>query len=1311
STTTAQPALTFPDSGLYVITLAIGNPGCDTIRLSDTILIGQPPTVALAPIADACGELRFTPQATYSTLSRIDSVRWTFPAEAGAVPGSSFFPAEQVIEKTGTYSVKVEVSNRCGAAEAAQRFSILKPIIVSAEVSADTVCGLPARIQVTNKSEGDKLNFKWTVSGEFADKVVYAAALPSPEMTFRDTGVYIIRQEVFNDVCGSLTWRDTITILTAPMPVLLGQDRFCDKAFLTPQIDYLKYRVDSVRWDFAGGTPAFSTERKPVGITYGQGGEYRYTMRAFNYCGNTVVSDTVYVDTVPVFHLGPTDTICINEGAFQLPAAQPVGGTWLDSLRRPGVVTGSGVFDPEKARGGPSKIEYQYTTGACTASEFKEVYVVDLSYVDAGPDLNTCISDSMVFLKGGTPLGGWYRGEGVTDTLAGRFSPGRLAEGSYTLTYTYQLQGTKCIQSDPFKIYVRPLPKPAVQITDSICVNVPLTLNDRSTGGATYRWQVSPQAVYDQQSPRHTFTDTGYHQIRLRVGSLYGCIDSLQTEVYVARPPLTTFEKDTTMGCAILPVRLTNTTTGYRSLRYTWDFGNGDPLSTEEQPGTVYYPQGTQDTTYYIRLSAANYCGTDVAIDSVRVLPSPLVDLRINQRFACTPSRVVFNNLSKGLPRRYEWYMDGILFSEDSIAPAQVLRATGPGNSLYSIALVAHNECGSDTALQQVTVKPDSIRAFFEIDVTEGCEPLKVGFKNSTSPDSLTVYNWSFQQDGHTSNAKDTAFTFFAKKDTITRYTVSLLANNGCSENLFSTDITVFPSPRVELLAQDYACMREEVRFSSPTPALSGYTWDFGDGNTSKETSPAHRYSLSGEYRVQLTAYSARNACPGIDSQKVYIRPLPAPALEAGPLSGCPPHRITLENKTPNPDAYYYAWDFGDGRSVVGQNPGSHTYAKTGTYTMSLRAVDRFGCTNDTTAGIVRVFPEPEAQFAFAPQVPCGIPQQICMQNQSKGADAYIWDVGNNTPLSDFREPCATYTREGPYRVRLIARNSFLCSDTLEKQVIAYEKPVAQAEVAQPVACAEGRFQFSNRSKHADWVRWVFPGGKTDTTWSPLLRIALPGVYSVGLVAGNGSGCSDTFFLKDYFQVFPTPRAGMRVEKDLVAPPSTYSFIDDSSPDAIRYGWDLSDGLFSSQKNVVQRYISRFDREIRHWVSNEQGCADTVRYRLDLDTLGGLFVPNTLEPGNRSSERQLFTPKGIGLESWHIAVYTRGGQLIWESTELDKEGSPAQSWDGIFLGEEMPAGVYVWKVHYARFIDGSYWGGMPDEKGRPQKSGILYLLR
>jgi PKD repeat protein len=881
----------------------------------------------------------------------------------------------------------------------------------------------------------------------------------------------------------------------------------------------------------------------------------------------------------------------------------------------------------------------------------------------------------------------------------------------YDLTYNYQLKGTKCVQEDPFKIFIRPLPKPALAVTDSICKGVPVSFSNRSSGAVKYRWQIGEESIYETEKISHTFLDTGIYQVQLRAINIFGCADVANQSVYVAGPPIVNFEKDTSQGCAVLPITLNNKTIGYRSARYLWDFGNGDALSRLEQPGTIYFKQGLVDTTYYINLKATNYCGEDETVDSVLVFPKPLTDLRINQRFSCTPSRVVFNNLSKGLPERYEWYLDGKLISTDSIAPERVLRAPGPGNAVYKVSLLAFNNCGADTATKLVTVKPDSIRAFFEVDKTEGCEPFKVQFKNTSSIDSLIVYNWYFQQDNLTSNSKDTSVTFFSKKDTVTQYQVTLVANNNCSENTFSTVLKVFPSPKVEMEAVDAACAREEVRFSSPTQGLNGYVWKFGDGKTSRETSPLHRYALPGEYNIQLTAFSVRNGCPGENTRKILIRPLPSPSLQAGPTFGCPPLKVSVQNTTLGKERYFYRWDYGDGGSAVGVDPGSHIYEASGTYPITLRAVDQYGCGNDTVFSGIRIFPQPEAIFVENPIEKCGTPQRVCLDNQSKNADGYIWDFGNQSPFSDLRQPCVTYTGIGTYKIRLIARNSFLCGDTLERSYTVYGKPVADFEVDKATLCSEARFSMKNLSRNADYFRWNLSSGRTDTINSPVFILSSPGKYALSLVAGNPSGCRDTLFRKDWLTVLPSPKAGMRIEQDIAAPPSTFNFWDASSRDVVKFGWDLSDGVISTEKNTSRRFISRFDREIRHWVENAEGCSDTIRQFLDLDTLGGLFIPNVLEPEHPELEKRLFIPKGIGLRSFHLAIYSRSGQLLWETTELDKEGSPVQSWNGIFLSQEMPAGAYVWKVHEARFLDGSFWGGMKDEKGRLQKSGIVYLLR
>jgi PKD repeat protein len=420
---------------------------------------------------------------------------------------------------------------------------------------------------------------------------------------------------------------------------------------------------------------------------------------------------------------------------------------------------------------------------------------------------------------------------------------------------------------------------------------------------------------------------------------------------------------------------------------------------------------------------------------------------------------------------------------------------------------------------------------------------------------------------------------------------------------------------------------------------------------------------------------------------------------------------VTLKNTTDRPDRYYYLWDFGDGGSKVGAHPGTYVYQTSGEYPITLRATDQFGCAKDTTYVTVKVFPKPKAGFIAEPTEPCGLPQTICFQNASLDSDAYAWSFGNGQPVSNLRNPCTKYSKAGTYPVQLIARNSFLCGDTLSTTVEAFDIPVADFEVMDPVLCEDATFQMQNLSRNATYYRWSIAGLPIDTTQQPTVLIRQPGIYSVVLIVGNGSGCMDTLNIPEYLEVLPRPVAGLQIEKDPTLPPSTFQFLDKSSPDAISFGWDLGGGIISRDKNTTYRYISRFDRDIAHWVTNEYDCSDTVFQRLDLDTLRGLFIPNILEPSSTNSEKQFFTPKGIGLESWHLAIYTRSGQLVWETTALDEEGSPTESWNGGFLNGEIPAGAFVWKVHYARFIDGSYWAGMPDEKGKSRRHGVLYLVR
>ena len=51
-----------------------------------------------------------------------------------------------------------------------------------------------------------------------------------------------------------------------------------------------------------------------------------------------------------------------------------------------------------------------------------------------------------------------------------------------------------------------------------------------------------------------------------------------------------------------------------------------------------------------------------------------------------------------------------------------------------------------------------------------------------------------------------------------------------------------------------------EISFVNESEKAERYEWDFGDGNTSQDSMPTHRYRSSGNYLVQLKAYKGKKA-------------------------------------------------------------------------------------------------------------------------------------------------------------------------------------------------------------------------------------------------------------------------------------------------------------------------------------------------------------------------------------------------------------------------------------------------------------------
>lgn len=78
--------------------------------------------------------------------------------------------------------------------------------------------------------------------------------------------------------------------------------------------------------------------------------------------------------------------------------------------------------------------------------------------------------------------------------------------------------------------------------------------------------------------------------------------------------------------------------------------------------------------------------------------------------------------------------------------------------------------------------------------------------------------------------------------------------------------------PAANFRATEEARAAKPISFTNQTEEAETYLWDFGDGQTSTEISPDHRYMSSGTYTVTLTATNAKGKS-GSSEQQVTVLP------------------------------------------------------------------------------------------------------------------------------------------------------------------------------------------------------------------------------------------------------------------------------------------------------------------------------------------------------------------------------------------------------------------------------------------------------
>jgi gliding motility-associated-like protein len=457
-----------------------------------------------------------------------------------------------------------------------------------------------------------------------------------------------------------------------------------------------------------------------------------------------------------------------------------------------------------------------------------------------------------------------------------------------------------------------------------------------------------------------------------------------------------------------------------------------------------------------------------------------------------------------------------------------------------------------------------------------------------------------------------------------------------------------------------------------PAPASATYDWyDAGNQNTATATGlSAGTYNVAIETDIgcQDTATVVVDEVPEILVNLVSSEDVTCNSGNDGQAT------IEVVQGTPG---YTFLWN------TSGETTANPDSLVAGTNTVTI--TDANGCTVDFNVDLT----EPNAlQISSISEdtTACVDDSVKLYANGSGGSSSYIytWKSNGNfvgtgdtifvKPTMDSSEYCVTLSEQ--------------CGspDTQECVTISYPEGITplispdNTGACYPVEVNFGNV--TNTNETVDYSVWSYGDGTSDTisgldTASHSFGV---GLFDVSIEIVSERGCRYSRVFNSLIEGYDYPEASFYVNPN---PASVFEpevdIFSQSSGDATSFQWFAEDAEpnFSTLENPTFQYPSEVeDYPVILVVENGNGCRDTVERLVRIQNEVLIFAPNTFTPDSDGyNDKWRVYIQGIAVSSFHLELYNRWGELIFES--FDPDGA----WDGTYGGMGLVSdGTYIWKI-------------------------------
>lgn len=206
--------------------------------------------------------------------------------------------------------------------------------------------------------------------------------------------------------------------------------------------------------------------------------------------------------------------------------------------------------------------------------------------------------------------------------------------------------------------------------------------------------------------------------------------------------------------------------------------------------------------------------------------------------------------------------------------------------------------------------------------------------------------------------------------------------------------------------------------------------------------------------------------------------------------------------------------------------------------------------------------------------------------------------------------------------------------------------------------------------------RWKLNHNLLGDYFEPDLILKDTGEHDLNLWVVNDAGCEDS--ISRSIEVGLMPNAAFGFSPSFIGaldPIATFSAKNTNNQ--FEYQWRIDDDSISDISKFQYDFGDTGSYAVQLIITNNLGCSDSFTRIVKVLPDANVFIPNSFTP-NGDGHNDAFKVEATNLKAFTFTVYNRWGEMVYHTD--DYESHQANPWKGIYNGEPLAEGVYVYKL-------------------------------